>query len=240
MKLLGGALAIAAPFTMTACFATVPAPFAEGTEVLPPHTTGLTLVGAGGGVGGFCKPTETCLAQFGVGGEARIRLGLRGNQELGASGYGAFVTSQGNTSSLSQQPSTTFIGGGEVSWKIALVPAFAIVAGAGALDEGGSPVVGGNVGLVVAPYTSAKGTELYTGARGSFGIPIFKGGSGATESVVVPVGFSFKSGNDVRVFLEGGLAVGFNQYRDAADPKSNQDSSYLGGYGAVGVLLMVR
>lgn len=236
MKSIVAAVSIAA----TGCFATVPAPIAEGTEVLPPHAAGLTLAGAGGGFGGICKATESCLSQLGVGGEGRIRLGLRGHQEIGASGFGAFVTSQGNTSSLAGQPSTTFIGGGEVSYKIAPVPPFAIVAGAGALDEGGSAVIGGSLALLVAPYTSEKGTELYTGARGSFGIPVFKGGSGATESLVVPVGFSFKSGRDVRVFFEGGLAVGFNQYTDAADPKSNQDTTYVGGYGAIGVLVMVR
>ena len=236
MNRLGGALAIVS----TGCFATVPSPIAEGTEVLPTHAVGLTLAAAGGGVGGFCKPTESCLAQLGAGGEARLRVGLPGHQELGVSGFGAFVTSQGNSSALSQQPTTTFVDGGELSHKVAPVPAFAIVAGAGALDEGDTPVVGGDLALIVAPYTSAKGAEIYTGARGSFGIPIFKGGSGATEGLVVPVGFSFKSGSDVRVFFEGGLAVGFNQYRDALDPKSNQDTSYVGGYGAIGVLVVVR
>ena len=175
--------------------ATVPAPIAEGTEVLPPHAAGVTLAGAGGGFGAFCKSTESCSSQLGVGGEARVRLGLRGHQEIGVSGR---------------------------------------------FRRDRHVVVGGSLGLLVAPYTSEKGTELYTGARGSFGIPIFNGGSGATESVVVPVGFSFKSGSDVRVSFEGGLAVGFNQYRNAADPKSNLDATYLGGYGAVGVLLMVR
>ena len=57
--------------------------------------------------------------------------------------------------------------------------------------------------------------------------------------VLVPVGFSFKSGGDVRVFLESGVAIGFNQY--ATDvPKTSQSSIYVGGYGAVGILLTVR
>src|SRR5512142_2544434 len=131
MRLLGAALAVAS----TGCFATVPAPFAEGTEVLKPHASGLTLVAAGGGVAGSCKAPQTCPAQGGVGGEARVRIGLRGNQELGASGYGAFVATQGNSGSLTQSPSTTFIGGGELSYKVAPVPWLAFVAGAGALDE---------------------------------------------------------------------------------------------------------
>src|SRR5215468_8700615 len=91
----------------TGCFATVPSPFAEGPEVLKPHATGVTLVAAGGGVGGICKAPAPCAGQGGVGGELRIRLGLRGNQELGVSGYGAFVATS----------SSTFIGGGEISYK---------------------------------------------------------------------------------------------------------------------------
>ncbi len=221
------------------CFATVPAPFAEGTEVLKPHATGVTLVAAGGGVGGFCGAgTQSCPAQGGAGGEVRIRLGLRGNQELGVSGYGAFVATQGNASSLTQSPATTFIGGGEVSYKVAPVPWLAFVGGAGALDEGGTAVVGGNLAAIVAPYTSEHGTELYTGARGSFAIPVLSGAKGATESVIVPVGLSFKSGSDVRIFLESGLAVGFNQYRN--DNGVETDSTYVGGYGALGVMVMIR
>jgi len=225
---------------LTGCFATVPAPIAEGTEVLPPHATGVTLAGAGGGFGGICKATQSCLSQFGAGGEARIRLGFRGHQEIGASGFGAFVTSQGDTSSLAGQAQTTFIAGGELSYKIAPVPWLAIVAGAGALDRDGNAGVGGNLAVLVAPYTSETGTELYSGARGSFAIPIFKGGTGASESVVVPVGFSFKSGSDVRVFFEGGLAIGFSQYDSTSDPKTSQDATWVGGYGAIGVLVVIR
>lgn len=236
MRLAGAALVLGC----TGCFATVPAPFAEGTEVLKPHATGLTLVAAGGGVAGLCKAPQTCPAQGGVGGEARVRIGLRGNQELGASGYGAFVATQGSSGSLTSSPSSTFIGGGELSYKIAPVPWLAFVAGAGAMDEADTFVIGGNVAAVVAPYLNEHGTELYTGARGSFAIPVLKNASGATESVLVPVGFSFLSGSDVRVFLEGGLAVGFNQYRDALDTKQNQDTTYVGGYGALGVLVIVR
>ncbi len=236
-----GALAICISFFGTGCFATVPAPIAEGTEVLPPHAVGLTLAGAGGGLGGFCAAgTQSCSTQFGAGGEARLRVGLPGHQEIGVSGIAAFVTSEGDASSLSGQPQTNFVGGGEVSYKIAPVPAFAIVLGGGALDEGGTAVVGGNLSLLVAPYTSQRGTEVYTGVRGSFGIPILNGATGATESLIVPVGFSFKSGSDVRLFLEGGLAVGFTQYRNAGATDTNQDATFVGGYGAVGVLLMVR
>ena len=108
---------IALAITLTGCLATVPAPIAEGTEVLPPHAFGVTLAGAGGGLGGICKATESCPSQFGVGGEARVRLGLPGHQEIGVSGFGAIVTSQGNTSSLSGQPQTTFVSGGSLSYE---------------------------------------------------------------------------------------------------------------------------
>jgi hypothetical protein len=236
MKILVAALVLAT----TGCLATVPAPIAEGTEVLKPHATGLTLAAAGAGFAGMCNAKQTCLSQFGVGGEARVRIGLRGNQEIGASGFAAFVVQQGDTSSLAGQAETRFVGGGELSYKIAPVPWFAIVAGAGALDEGGTPVIGGDLALLVAPYTSGQGTQVYTGARGSFGIPIFSGGTGTAESLVVPVGLSLKSGSDVRVFFEGGLAIGFDQYKSSIDPKTSQDATYLGGYGAIGVLLMVR
>jgi hypothetical protein len=226
MRLLVAALSIAA----TGCFATVPAPFAEGTEVLKPHATGVALVAAGGGVGGICKAPATCAGQGGVGGELRIRLGLRGNQEIGVSGYGAFVASSNNT----------FIGGGEISYKIAPVPWLAFVAGAGGMDENDYAIFGGNLAAIIAPYTSEHGSQLYTGARGSFGIPLMKNATGATESVIVPVGFSFKSGGDVRVFLEGGLAVAFNQYHDELNSLASQESTFVGGYGAVGILLTVR
>lgn len=236
MSLRGWALVLLS----TGCFPAMPAPIAEGTEILPPHAAGLTLVAAGGGFGGMCKATQSCESQFGVGGEGRLRLGLPGHQEIGASGFGAFVTSQGDTSSLAGQPESTFVAGGDVSYKIAPIPWLAIVAAAGALDRGGTAAVGGSLALLVAPYTSEKGTELYTGARGSFAIPIFSGGTGAAESLVVPVGLSLKSGRDVRVFFEGGLAVGFDQYHAAIDPKTSQDATFVGGYGAIGVLVMVR
>jgi hypothetical protein len=235
MRFAAGALALAT----TGCAATMPAPIAEGTEVLKPHAVGLTLAAAGAGFAGTCGAKATCLSQFGFGGEARVRLGLGGHQEIGASGFGAFVVQQGDTSSLAGQAQTRFVGGGELSYKIAPVPWLAIVAGAGALDENGTPVVGGDLAVLVAPYTGGQGAQLYTGARGSFGIPIFSGGTATAEGLVVPVGFSFKSGSDVRVFFEGGLAVGFDQYKSTADPKTNQDATYLGGYGAAGVLLMV-
>jgi len=234
MKTLVAALSIAA----TGCFATIPAPFGEGTEVLKPHATGITLLAAGGGAGGLCNAAQSCPGQGGAGGELRIRLGLRGNQEIGVSGYGAFLGRTADASGAT--PPTTFIGGGEVSYKIAPVPWFALVGGAGAADQGGNFVVGGNLAAIIAPYTSEHGTELYTGARGSFGIPVINGAKSATESVIVPVGFSFKSGGDVRVILESGLAVGFNQYASDTPPQTSQSATYVGGYGAVGVLVTIR
>jgi hypothetical protein len=234
MKLFAALLAMCS----AGCFATIPAPFGEGTEVLKPHATGVTLLAAGGGAGGLCSGTQSCPGQGGVGGELRVRLGLRGNQEIGVSGYGAFL---GRTADASgKTPPSTFIAGGEVSYKIAPVSWFALVGGAGAADQGGNFVVGGNLGAIIAPYTSEHGSQLYTGARGSFGIPVINGAKSATESVIVPVGFSFKSGGDVRVFLESGLAIGFNQLSTDGPPPTSQSSTYVGGYGAVGILLVVR
>lgn len=218
---------------LCACSSTLPTPFLEGTQVLPPNAIGLTLGGGGGIVG-----CNQCNAIYAAGGEARLRVGIGNHQEIGATGFGGAFGSGSSTSQASS--SWAYVFGGSISYKVAPVPWLAFVASGGALDQQETAVFTGDLAAIVAPYTDSRGTQLYSGARGSFAIPVLSGAHGASEALTVPLGLSLRSGGDVHVFLEGGLVVGFNQFTDETTPTVNSDTTLIGGYASIGVLMIIR
>jgi hypothetical protein len=205
----------------------MPTAFGESTDVLAPHQVSLTLTGGGGAMAGTCS---TCNGAIGAGGgQARVRYGIDGKQEIGVSGFGAAAFSTQGGSALGSA-------GGEVSYKVAPVRRLAVVAGLGFIDlpgEGtsGTAGVGGDLGVLVAPYIDDH-TSVYTGARLALvGYPQNNGGW--SESITVPIGFMVGS-DQVRLIVEGGLLAGWEQFNGSPGLSSNV---VLGGYGTIGVQL---
>lgn len=213
------------------CYTAMPPAFGESTEVLPPHAVGMSLVGGGGGL----ASTNGFTSQGAAGGEARVRVGVSGNQELGLSGFGG--------ANVGSSPFVLF--GGAISYKGAPVPWLAFVVRAGVMGQGApsdstlTPVFAADLAAILAPYTSKSGTQLYTGVRGGFGIPVVQGATGSVELFTAPLGLWFHSGGDVRMFVEGGPVVAFTQSH-SSDIMMNGSSPWLGGYGALGVEVLIR
>jgi len=188
-------------------------------------------------MGGLCSGCNSS-GLIGEGGEARLRFGIDGRQEIGVSGFGG--GSSGSNSSVD------YFVGGKLSYKVAVVRWLAIIAGAGALDVSSTAVFGGDLAVVIAPYTDSRGTQLYTGVRGSFGIPVLTqacslcgAAYGSGEGITAPLGVALHTSDNVRVFLEGGMLVGFNQLHDPQGIGSG-DATTLGGYATVAVQLIIR
>ena len=100
--------------TTGGCFASMPPPLAEGTDVLPPNAVGLTVAAGGGGISQICR---NCTGGVdGGAGEGRLRVGIGGQGEIGVSGFGGFVESAAG------EGSAMVFGGGELSYKIAPAP----------------------------------------------------------------------------------------------------------------------
>ncbi len=210
----------------TGCVSTMPTAFGESTDVLAPHQVSLTVMGGGGAMAGTCSGCSGSVDA--AGGQARVRYGIDGKQEIGVSGFGvaAFSTQQGSSVSGS--------GGAELSYKIAPARQLAFVAGFGFIDLAfeGVAGAGGDVGVLVAPYMTDT-TSVYTGARaGLVGYP--SGSGGWAESVTLPIGFTISASDAIRLVIEGGLLLGWEQFNG---PSSLSSNVVVGGYGTIGVQL---
>ena len=53
-------------------------------------------------------------------------------------------------------------------------------------------------------------------------------------------GYAFGSGEDVRVFLEGGALLAFAQFNDTGGSVPSSSTTILGGYGVVAVRYALR
>lgn len=202
----------------------MPPIFAESTEVLRPAQVGVTIAGGAGGLGYI--PCKDCVGSpFAAGAVARVRVGLGGNQELGALAFGA-VTSNGDSSGFG------VIGGGALSYKLRAAPCLAFVADAGAIDQAFT----GDAGLIFALYTDSRGRQLYSGLRGTVAIPIDAQWVGSTFALTAPIGFMLRPTRRSRVFLEAGVVGGSARNTFYADPRM----SGVGGYGSIAVEIMSR
>lgn len=201
----------------------MPTAFGESTEAISAHQVSVSALGGGGAMVGTCS---TCNGALGAaGGELRVRYGIDGKQEIGVSGFGTATFSTQGGSALGS-------GGGEISYKLAPVPRFAFVAGFGFIDIAtlGVAGAGGDLGVLVAPYLGDK-ASVYTGARAALvGYPSGKGGW--SESITVPIGVSIAAAEQVRLFVEAGLLMGWEQFNGT--PSTSSDL-VIGGYGTIGV-----
>lgn len=197
----------------------MPPAFGESTEVVAPGKVGVTIGGGGGGVA-----CSTCSSTLGLGAFARVRVGIGGRQELGVSGFG--VLTSGSSGGVGA------IGGGALSYKLGAAPWLAFVANAGAIDQS----FGGDVALIVAPYTDSGGRQIYTGLRGSVAIPLVPDVRAATTAVTAPIGLSLRPTSASRVFLEAGVMAG-GQQTDGFDA---QRVGGVGGYASIAVEILSR
>lgn len=220
--LLGFALAL------SGCYPTLPTHFAESTEVLAPGNVGITL--AGGPAGFYTKLRGNHLTEAAGGFEGRVRVGIGHSQEIGGSVFAGVGTpvSSGDVN----------VGAGaKLSYKIAPLPWLAAVADAGIMDLDSASVVipSGDLAIVAAPYTARDGSQVYTGLRGSLGIPILEGARASDEGITIPVGFAFHASPRWRMFVEGGFVAGFGQFAGQSGSTGLNDTATLGGYGVVAV-----
>jgi hypothetical protein len=230
-------LLVIASVALAGCYPTLPPHLAEGTEVLRPGGVSLNFAGGGAGFAANVSPSPgTSSTTLGVGGlESRVRVGIGGKQEIGA---GVFL-GVGSATAGGVPP---FALGGKLSYKVAPVPWLAIIADGGVLDEGSASVaiIGGDVAVVVAPYTAPNGSQLYVGTRGSFAVPFLQGARATNESIEIPIGVALHTSKRVRFFVEGGPVIGLAQQVDDVAPNVSQDVTSVGAYGIVGVTLILR
>lgn len=212
----------------SACYPTLPTHLAEGTEVLAPTKVGVTL--AGGAAGFDTKLRDNHGAVFAGAFEARVRVGIGNRQEVGGSIFAGGGTSVANVD-------IPFGAGAKLSYKIAPTHWFAIVADGGVLDVKAASIVipSGDLAVIFAPYTAPGGTHIYTGLRGSFGIPILPGAHGADEGLTLPIGVAIHVSDRVRLFVESGVVAGFGQFATqyGGGGAGLNDTSSVGGYGVL-------
>jgi len=202
----------------------------EGTNVLTKGEVGITIAAGGGGYDARNATTGEHGGAGVFGGELRARAGIGEHQELGVSAFGG-------ASPADNASSTSWGFGGKLSYKIAPRPWLAIVAGAGGFAFGiATPVFGGDLAMIVAPYTDRKGSQVYVGARGSFVVPWFGDSRGYTSLLTVPVGIAGVLGKGVRIFFEVGVGAGFTYFdNEPARLPIWYTSPLLSVYGAAAV-----
>ena len=204
----------------------MPTAFGESSDALAAHHASVTVMGGGGAIGGTCSGCNGAIGAFG--GQVRVRYGIDGKQEIGVSGFGAgaFATQSGSSGIGS--------GGGELSYKVAPMRQVAFIAGFGFIDLASEGVAGagGDLAVLVAPYMNDT-ASIYTGVRGALvGYP--SGSGGWAESITVPIGASITTSDSVRVVVEGGVVLGWEQFNGSGGP-SLSSSAVIGGYGTVGI-----
>ena len=220
-------------FVTSACYPTLPPQFAEGTDVLAPRKVGLTFVGVA--AGGVTNLPQSTLRTTGGGLETRVRVGIGGKQEIGASLDLGIGTGSGGGD-------PPFLVGGKVSYKFAPLSWLAFVADAGVLDANAASIAlfGGDLAAIVALYTAPDASQLYTGARGAFAIPVLQNAHAVSESVTVPIGYAMHTSDRVRLFIEAGVIAGFTQQVIDTAPSVTNNIHSTGGYGLVGFGYLFR
>jgi hypothetical protein len=218
------AVILAASIPALGCFPTLPPHLAEGTEVLEPKKVGLAFVGGGGGFAANC--CKQGASEEGGGLEARVRVGVGARQEIGA----AFFAGIGSVVGGGDPP---FVVGGKGTYKIAPLRWLAVVADGGGMvfRVAGVAVLGGDLAFIAAPYIAPNGTQLYTGFKVGFSVPVLNNAQATNESFTVPIGVSLHVSRRTRLIFESGFVMGLSQVRSGAQPSPSQDAASPGGYG---------
>ena len=202
---------------VTAC--TVPPPFhvLETSETLAARKISVTA-GAGGGTGDL----DDCC----VGGAARVRVGVGGNQEVGVDGN--VLLSSNST-----------IGGVKLAYKWRPHEGIAFVAGPGFMfggDTADKNAVGGDLGAIVSKPVGERAT-VYSALRLAVAVPLrddmYELG-GVSESLVLPIGIGYPLGPQTRLFGELGGIGALSQIRDGRTMEIDSHTN-VGWYGAIAI-----
>ena len=167
--------------------------FAETAEVLKRGKLGLTVSGGGYGDG---IPYQSGFT--GAAGAVRLREGVGAHQELGVEGYVALFDSPQN-----------YVWGAKLEWKGAPTRWLALLAGASAISENGSPAFGYDLGFVVSPAPSRWRAQPYLAMRGTFTELLTEqpdpgaNVTGPSVALLVAGGLQVRLSSTLSLFLEG-------------------------------------
>lgn len=231
MRIVVATVALAA----TGCFVgypTLPPHLGEGTEVMDRGGVSLN-VAMGAGEAAYPDNAGATTTQFAAGGEVRLRTGLGAKSEIGASFIAGGGTSVGNGD-------PPFALGGKLSYKVAPVKWFAIIADGGAMDfrVSSTAVFSGDLAAVFAPYIGPDGKQLYLGLKGAFTVPVLQNATAVGESIVLPIGFEIPTSKRVRFDVEAGPIFGFGQQSTPGSPATSYNG--YGGYGVLAFTFVLR
>ncbi len=223
---------LALALVATGCYPTLPPHLGEGTDVLRPGGVNLNVAG-GAGDAQIKQPVGGANAnEFVAAFDVRARVGIGAKSEVGASVFGGFGTGVGGGD-------PPFGLGGKITYKVAPVQWFAVVADAGVMDFAVASVgvFSGDLALIFAPWTSPDGKQLYIAGKGAFSIPVLSGATNVNEALIVPIGFQLPLSQKVRMYFEAGPLVGFAQQSNAGVTTSTNS---FGGYGTLAWTFLLR
>jgi hypothetical protein len=173
-----------------------PVPFHLAETATPLQRGEMRINGAvGGGILG--------LDGSGGGGDARLRIGVGGRQEVGVEGELIRVDT-----GTPNDKSPSWIGksnayGLKLSWKGAPTDWFAVIAGAGVMSSATGESAGGDLAIVFSRPVGI--VRPYAGFRGTFALPVgraLKDAGGVTSGLIVPGGVAFHYAKNCDFFLE--------------------------------------
>jgi hypothetical protein len=180
---------------------TMPTPLQLG-ETAPVLDEGEVSFGAQGGFGG----TLDLLSSNNSGGavSGRVRVGVGNDQEIGFEGMWGTqsIGCSENCSSNSRPDLDGQFGGAKASWKVGLIPQFAVIAGAGFGTSKTGTTAGGDVGFVLSPTGFFR---PYLGGRIGFAVPV-TGSAKAGVDFAVPAGICLQLSDVAAIFGEIGVA----------------------------------
>ena len=192
----------------------------EGTHVLRKDEVGVTVAtGGGGGPHAIAGNDATSL---GGGLEGRVRIGLRGDQEIGLS-LGAGIA----TKTTGEPP---VIMGATLSYKLAVRPWLAFVGELGIMDKpiSSTLIFAGSLAAILAIYDD-RDKQVYTGLKGSLAIPRLRDARGDAEVVSTAIGYAKLVNERVRLLAESGIFLGFGRVDSGGTITS------ANGFGAYGL-----
>lgn len=197
-----------------------PPPFhlTETTEVVRRGAVVVTPAFGGGGMG----------LAGGVGGGARVRVGVGALQEVGVEATGFYV---GNGKRQPGDPpweGSSGAFGMKLSYKIAPLGWLAVVGGAGPGYGATGWALGGDLGVIFARPRGV--VRPYGGVVGTFAVPVGRAldlDGGTTGGFSIPVGLGLVVSPRLRLYFEAGFL--------AAWANNSPTEENLGGYGALGV-----
>lgn len=214
----------------------VPFHFAETSRILPAGKASLTLAGGFGNLKGMGD---------GVGGGARARFGLGGEQELGVEAAYTAIYNSDSPGATMPWLGNSNVFSEKVSWKTGLSSWLSAVVGAGGSHSATGDALGGDLAFIGSPEKPIQEVLPYAGLRGSLAVPVGRGGDeagGMTRGVVLAVGGVWQMDPKFNLFVEGaGLKTWNHGYSStSADPnRVVQDNQHDGFYLAFGGIFFI-